>query len=330
MLSRKRSIKRLTYALTVAGLLTSITVSFASGTLPQNLNNAPSPNGGTVAPQSTPSDADIIKQADSKVDIVADEKKHELSPEEIKQIKDMWEQMRRVQETPVGDQPKPEISTVNLDLSPGSTPPVVRISSSTGVIMDFMDASGKPWMIDHAINMSANEIDLEGKPFDPKHPQNSVFAKAKRYGSVGNVAVFLRNLSTPVIVTLLAGQKSVDYRVDFRVPAYLGNSDGVQYVHGQSNRFDNRLTSASMGITPSGCKQSISSVDGVMAWSCGEAEQIIRTNGILLSPATLDGEKMTGLDGTNVYLIPKSPVVSVAVGGSIKNVEIKNFEDTQR
>ena len=310
-----------------AGILSAGFAHADANGLPSNLNNAPAPNGTEVSPKKPLSDQDIIKQADAQVDIVADEKKRELSPDEIKQIKTLWEQMRRVQETPVGDQPKPEISVVNLDLSPGSTPPVVRISSSTGVIMDFMDATGHPWYIDHVVNMSTSELDVENKSFEPKNPQNSVFAKAKRYGSIGNVAIFLRDLSTPVIVTLLAGQKSVDYRVDFRVPAVLGGANGSTFVHQTGGHFDNRLTSASMGITPNGCKQNITSVYGVMAWSCGEAETIIRTNGILLSPATLDGEKLAGLDGTNVYLIPKSPVVSVAVNGQIKNVEIKTFED---
>lgn len=295
----------------------------ASGAVTQQ---APAPDGGSVAP--VKSDKEVISEskaispkppvAPPVPNIVKDTENREITPDEIRQIKAMWEDMRRAQETPAGSQPKPAISMVNLNLSPGSTPPVVRLSSRTGVILDFMDSAGLPWPIDHVVNMSGNEIEVEDKPLDPKSDQNSVFAKSKHFGSVGNVAVFLRGLPTPVIVTMLSGQKDVDYRVDFRVPAYLHKEDGQHY---DKSYFDDRLASATMGINPSGCKRFGTDSKQVMVWGCSE-DMIVRVAGVLLSPAPLDGKKANSLDGTKAYIIPSSPVLSVSVDGEIRFVKV--------
>lgn len=251
-------------------------------------------------------------------DFVEQVTEREPTKEELIKIKKLWEGMRSVQEKSVAEQPRPTISMMNLDLSPGSTPPLVRISNQTGVLMMFMDANGKRWPVEHVDSLSDNEIEVQNKPYEKGHNQYSVFAKAKRSGAIGNVAIFLRDFDTPIIVTLLAGQKEVDYRVDFRVPSSLdGSAIGLQY----KSEFDDRLSAAVMGITPSGCTPQSSDDKSLMAWQC-QSDSIIRSRGILLSPATLDGKKVSGSDGTNAYLIPTTPVVSMAYDGEIKSVKL--------
>ena len=293
---------------------------------------ADDPDTGHKSHRSTKSDQEIVKESATlaekngaplpETDIVKDTSNGEPTPDEIRRIKSMWEEMRRAQETPVGPQPKPSISLINLNLSPGSTPPVVRVSSRTGVIMDFIDASGAPWYVDRVINMSENEIEVEGKPADKTVEQNSVFAKAKHFGSIGNVAIFLKKLPMPVIVTMLSGQKETDYRVDFRVPAYVNGDQPISRE--DPSFFDNRLASATMGINPDGCLRFKTDSKQVMACGCKD-DMILRVDGTLLSPAPIDGKKVTSIDGSKAYIIPPSPVVSVAVDGHINlvNVEIK-------
>lgn len=265
---------------------------------------APLPQGGT-----TPAIAPIPK---TDFDLVGEVRSREPTSEDIGQIKTIWEEMRRAQEKPAGDQPRPVISMVNLDLSPGSTPPLVRISNQTGAILLFMDSSGKRWAIDHVTNLSDNAIETQDKPFDQTKDQSSIFVKAKRFGATGNVAVYLRGFDTPIIITLLAGQKDVDYRVDFRVPANInGQSTSISP---DRQEFDARLTSAIMGITPTECGALSSDSREVSAWQCRDGI-IIRSGGILLSPATIDGKKIVGSDGTRAYLIPDTPVVSMMSGG---------------
>jgi intracellular multiplication protein IcmK len=338
-------------------LLTSF-CGFADDSVP-----APSPDGSEVKKTSIDNKSVIksAKELDGKndksdqpadpadsIDIIKEQKDRELTPDQIRQIKLMWEDMRRAQETPQGTQPKPVISVINLDLSPGSTPPLIRISNRTGVILDFMDAGGSPWPIENVVNMSDTEIETSGwekkqtqtqmpaatgtagsgsgnkQSEAPVEERNSVFVKAKRFGSQGNVGVFLKGMSTPVIVTLLAGQKDVDYRVDFRVPGYIGG--GTSGRGNAKMAYDNRLASASMGITAEGCQREQVNDDDAMVWSCdgkqGQGDMLVRSSGILLSPAPLDGKKLQGVDGTHAYLIPSSPVVTIAFGSRIKSISI--------
>lgn len=281
---------------------------------------APSPDGGQVtAKVATHSDKKDGEGSDkTEDDLVEEVKSREPTVDELIKIKQIWEGMRRVQEKPSGDQPRPVISMTNVNLSPGSTPPMVRISNNTGVIMMFMDMHGRKWPVDHVTNLSENQLETPEKPVDAAKEQSSVYVKAKKFGATGNVAVFLKNFDTPVIITFLAGQGNVDYRVDFRIPASLDNASA-----GSSDRqeFDDRLASAVMGITPAGCSIEKSDSRSVLAWKC-EKDMVIRSSGILLSPATIDGKKASGADGTNAYVIPVTPVVSMMMDGSAKTIKL--------
>ena len=301
-------------------------------------NTAPPPVPGKT---STITDSTVIEEANKmsgdphamspddppSPDILKDTIDNYPTPEDLRNIKKLWEGLRRETETPRGSQPKPVISTQNLNLSPGTTPPVVRISDETGVILDFMDAKGSPWPIDHVVNMSSNQIDTEEKSLDPKKDQNSIFCKSRKYGGSGNVAIYLKSMPTPVIITLLSGQKEVDYRVDFRVPAVLSTDKSGLFGGYQKTYFDNRLASATMGIAPDGCHQWKTSSKQVMVWGCKD-DMIVRADGILLSPAPIDGQKMDSIDGTKAYEVPKTPVLSVATDGAVNlvSVEIKDDE----
>ena len=282
----------------------------APSTAPQNTPTpatlAPSPDGGQVAPQKT------------EADLVSEVRTNEPTSAEIRDIKDIWESMRRAQEKPSGDQPRPVISMTNVNLSPGSTPPLVRLSNTTGAILMFMDANGRKWPVDHVDNLSENQVDTSDKPIDPTKDQSSIYVKAKKFGAAGNIAVFLRNMDTPVIITFLAGQKDVDYRVDFRIPASVDGSVSGGII---SEHFDNRLSSAIMRITPSGCESEKSDSVDLIAWRC-DKELIIRSAGVLLSPATIDGKKASGADGTRAYIIPVTPVVSMLIGGKARTIKL--------
>lgn len=280
--------------------------------------NAPVPAGGQVAPGGAAPEVTAVTTPKTDFDLVGEVKKREPTPEEIAQIKLIWEQMRRVQEKPAGDQPRPVISMTNVDLSPGSTPPMVRLSNSTGAILMFMDMYGHKWAIDHVSNLSEADLDAQDKPADSTKEQSSVFVKAKKFGASGNLAVFLKDLDTPIIITFLAGQKDVDYRVDFRIPA---SREGVVSGAAEKQIFDTRLSYALMSVSPDGCTPAKTDNPEILAWNCMK-DAIIRSSGILLSPATIDGKKASGADGTHAYLIPMTPVVSMMVGGKAVSVKI--------
>lgn len=69
--------------------------------------------------------------------------------------------------------------------------------------------------------------------------------------NVGNLAVQLRGLETPVMVTLISGQKAVDYRIDLRVP---GNGPNAKALLGRSlpQSADPALLNILEGVPPAG------------------------------------------------------------------------------
>jgi intracellular multiplication protein IcmK len=324
-------LKQITRYCVVAAILLSSDMAAASpsdmlgktaATISGNVNAPPSPGADTSSPTSFPP----FPLASDESPIVDEIKASEPTPEEILQIKKIWQDVNNAKGRPIGDQPRPVITTVSIDLSPGSTPPVVRVSNQTGSIMVFLDATGKEWPIAHVVNMSQDTIDAQDKPIEGS-AGNSLFAKIKRYGASGNIGVFLKDLSTPIIITMLSGQKDVDYRVDFRVPARIrpSTSDQPGAVAAVSKtEWDDRLSNALMAITPAGCKAQNTSSPDVMVWACEKSQSIIRSKGVLLSPAPLNGRKLVASDSTKAYLIPSSPVLSMLMNGITASIRVTN------
>lgn len=276
---------------------------------------------------------DEQKQNGSGSPLVKEVESSEPSPEEILAIKKIWANINAAKSRPVGDQPRPVISTMNVDLSPGSTPPIVRVSDQTGTILSFLDANGNEWKITHVINLSSGVIEAQDKPLSQNYG-NTMYVKVKVSGTSGNIAIFLEDYSTPIIVTVLSAQKDVDYRVDFRIPALInvgGSKGGGLTTNGSYSQdtqgsgrteWDDKMVTASMGIKPDGCDPKKTSNKDVMVWSCDKEQFIIRSHGVLLSPAPLNGKKIIASDMTKVYVIPASPILSMLINKSVASVVI--------
>ena len=136
-----------------------------------------------------------------------------LSPEQIKTLHYLFDQSQRAASAYPGVPPKPTSTSVIVNLSPGATPPVVRLSSGFVTSLVFLDSTGAPWPI--------NAIDMGNpKSFNVEWNKkgNTLLVQALDHYQSGNLAVMLKGLDTPVMLTLLPGQNAVDYRVDLRVP----------------------------------------------------------------------------------------------------------------
>lgn len=278
-------------------------------------------------------------RANSVSPIVQEVKDSEPTKEEILQVKKVWAEVNDAKGRPVGDQAKPTISLVNVDLSPGSTPPIVRTAMGSGSIISFIDATGRDWPIVSITNMSESTVEVPSKPIEGA--PNSMSVKIKIEGASGNFAVFLEGSTTPVVVTALSSQKNIDYRVDMRIPAIrkVGKSGGAGQVgtisdsgaqsleNGVSRTaWDDKLSDALMNLTPSGCKaKSTSNVD-VSVWECDGKQSIVRSKGVMLSPATLNNRKLIASDSTKAYLIPSTPILSMLINGSSTSVKVTDKE----
>ncbi|MEX3917840.1 DotH/IcmK family type IV secretion protein [Paraburkholderia sp. BR10872] len=238
-----------------------------------------------------------------------------LTADQIRALRKRIDDSRRAANASPTRPPKPVYSTQTVDLSPGAPPPIVRVSD-LGSAVTFIDAGGNPWDIVEVNNLAKGRFDVLHPV--PNVPTITITAQG---GYVeGDVAVFLKGLSFPVVLKMVAGQRETDYRMDVRIPRRGPNaiaparstpeiglpSDVMQAIlDGTQTTRD--ATPVKMENAP----------QGMTAFAEGD-HIMLRTNLFLSNPAFFGS--IAGADGTHVYDIPRTPVVTVTENGVERNV----------
>lgn len=240
-----------------------------------------------------------------------------LSPGEIKMLRSRQDDIRRASSLPVKTPPTPRVRHLNADLSPGSTPPMVRLAAGNGTGVSFIDQSGAPWPVS-AIDL-ANKEDFSAALSVPG--TNVVTLNASSTYGQGNMLVFLKDLPTPVVVTLLAGQHDVDYRLDIRVPHRGPNAYPEAIPTDVSVRFNPALGDVLDGVVPAGVKPvAVNGVTG-MAWRSGN-HLLLRTPYTLMSPAPI--QMTSSQDGTKAYELPFTNSILVSQDGHLVTMRVSD------
>lgn len=237
-----------------------------------------------------------------------------LSPDEIRELKKELDQSRRAANEHVGTPPRPVSRSVDVDLSPGSPPVVARLFPGHVTTLSFVDVTGSAWPINSIVNGDPKSFDIRAI----ENGSNTATIASLGWYSVGNMAVMLSGLPSPVTVTLVGGQKEVDYRLDMRIPLRGPNALPQQVVGntapGQNADFLNILD----GVAPKAAAPLKVEGEG-QAWMLN-GSVVYRSRNALISPAWTS--KVQSSDGTYVYEVPYVPVLLVSSGGSIKEVRI--------
>lgn len=244
-----------------------------------------------------------------------------LTPAQIREMARIMEQAERAAAEAPRYTPKAVSSSVVANLAPGATPPVVRLFANHVTTVVFMDQLGNP--------MSIRAVDL-GAPdsFSMTHsPQedgttNFISISPKAMYASGNVVIALEGVSAPVALTLISGQREVDYRVDVRVRGV--TAKGTVQASGLPGNVGNETMSMLGGFTPDGSKPLRTSSDAVQAWSMGDRFYVRTPSATtLLSPAHL--EMVKAPDGSAVYVIPPTPVLMLLAGNDTASVTITGY-----
>lgn len=242
-----------------------------------------------------------------------------LSPEQIKVLHYMFDQSQRAATTYPGTPPRPTSSTVIVNLSPGATPPVIRLRAGYVSSLVFLDSTGQPWPIvaydlgdPQAFNIAPNQPD--GK-------SNTLLVQALDTYKSGNLAVMLKDQNTPIMLTLLPGQRAIDYRVDLRVPGLGPNAqpDSTGLPEVATPQLVNFLD----GVPPQEAKTiTVEGASSCQAWLWNN-HLFLRTRLTILSPSWIS--TMSSPDGTHVYELTKTPVVLASQRGSVVQLMIKGL-----
>lgn len=236
-----------------------------------------------------------------------------LKPSEIRGLRNQFEDTRRATAyQPI--QAIPRISTLSVDLSPGSVLPVLRVLPGEMSTIVFVDYTGAPWPLAAAPRVSNNEL------FDVEWLEgtSSVIVSALSTFNDGNITVFLKGLPTPVVVKLATGEvdsphnnvRIVDYRLDLRIPGRGPNAKSLVEGTPKLGLYNDTLQAFLDGVPPTEAKRV--EVEGapkmVQVWQI-ENSLFIRTP---FSIQTAFEQSLSAADGTSVYQIALTPFVSLS------------------
>lgn len=241
-----------------------------------------------------------------------------LTPNQILDLKRRFNKVERAKSIEQDVPPKPTSSAIVVDLEPGSTPPVIRLSSGFISSLVFVDVTGAPWPIKAYDIGDPQSFSVQWQPQkdikDATGLGNTLLIQSNVMYKQGNLAVMLKGLNTPIMVTLVPGQKAVDYRVDIQVPKH---GPYATYSEGRlPNSTSNDLVSVLNHIAPSGSKSLEVKGGRAEAW-VKDSKLFIRTPYHIISPSWYS--TMSSSDGTvRAYsLQPASVVLALDHGKTI-------------
>lgn len=239
-----------------------------------------------------------------------------LTPEQILQMRQQEDKTQQAIATTPNTPPIPVSSTLTVDLSPGITPPVVRLASGFVTSLVFVDSSGQPWPIaDYSLG-NPGDFNIQ---WDKK--AHTLFIQSTTTYSSANLAIRLAKLDTPVMISLVSGQKYVDYRVDLQVQGRGPNALAPMTGDALPNASP-LLLNALDGIPPPGSQELEVSGGLGRAWLSG-GKLIFRTQLIVLSPAW--STIASSPDGTRVYEMTQTPLILASHNGKPIEIVIKGL-----
>lgn len=245
-----------------------------------------------------------------------------LSPNEIKDVRRIFNRTQQAGAF-TGDVPaKPVSSTIMVDISPGASPPVVRLSSGFVSSLVFLDSSGAPWPIQAYDLGDPKSFNIQWSQSSGENSiDNTLMIQAITMYKVANLAVVLKGLNTPIMLTLVPGQEVVDYRVDIRAPG-LGPKARPTY-----NMMPASASSVLIDILndvgPDKAKRLTVKGSNASAWLVDKT-MYLRTDMTVVSPSWIS--TMSGSEGgVNAYELPQSSVVLALKNGKVNKLQIEGF-----
>lgn len=235
-----------------------------------------------------------------------------MSSDQIAKLREAFNETQLAAATPAGIPPKPTTTSLIVNLSPQSAPPVIRLGAGYISSLVFMDSTGQPWPIAAYSIGDPNAFNIQ---WDKKG--NTLLVQSASFYKRSNLAVILKDLNTPVMLTLLAGQGAVDYRVDLRIPELGPNAMFVQ--NGLPDMANPELLEVLNGVPPHHSKRLKVTGGDAEAWIVRN-KLYLRTTLDIISPAWQ--AIMTSIDGTHAYLLQPSPVILALQRGKEKTLTL--------
>lgn len=241
-----------------------------------------------------------------------------LTPAQIIKLHKMLDATQAATAASATTPPVPVTTTRMVSLQPGTLPPVIRLAQGFVSSLVFVDNTGQPWPITSYDVGNSQAFNVQA----PQKGGNTLMIQAMSPYTYGNMAVKLQGLTTPIMLTLIPGQKQMDYRADLHVEKSGPNAKATAGGSGLPAPASNVLLTVLNGVTPKGAKVLQASDPGTEAWSMG-SKMFLRTKLTVVSPGWIS--MMRSADGTVAYEMQKTPSVLVSESGKLVNLKIEDF-----
>lgn len=242
-----------------------------------------------------------------------------MTPEQIQRLHQQFKSTQFATETDPNTPPRPVASSKEVSLAPGVTPPVIRLAQGFVSSLVFVDSTGAPWPIKAYDLGDPGSFNIQ---WDKK--SNTLMIQATKLYTYGNLAVELEKLPTPVMITLVPGQKAVDYRADLRIQGFGPNAKDIPRSKGLPESANPVLLGILDGVPPSGSSTLQVLGGNAQAWRQGE-KLFLRTRLTLLSPSWTS--TMTSADGTKAYELQSAPTLLAFDNGKVVQLTLKRFDE---
>ena len=240
-----------------------------------------------------------------------------LTADQIRVLHGIFSNTQRAVGEVTGIPPKPTSTSKIVNLSPGATPPIIRLAAGFVSSLVFLDATGAAWPIESYDLGDPKSYNIQ---WDKK--SNMLLVQAISEYKSGNLAVMLRGSNTPIMLTLLPGQRAVDYRVDLRVPGLGPNAEPAampETLPGASNPI---LLDVLNGIAPVGARALKVQGRDCSIWLLNN-KIYLRTRLTILSPAWISS--LSSADGMHAYEMRQTPVVLASENGKMIKLTIQGL-----
>jgi intracellular multiplication protein IcmK len=236
-----------------------------------------------------------------------------LSPDQIMQLHKFYDLTQQAKAASPSTPPTPHFSSTVVNLEPGSIAPVVRLAAGFVTSLLFIDATGAAWPITAYSIGDPQNFNIQ---WDQK--SNAMFIQSLKQYSHGNLAVRLNGLDTPIMITLVSGQKNVDFRVDLQIQGRGPDAKAAVIETTFHSNVNPVLINILDGVPPRGSIKLAVSGDHGEAW-LADNKIYFRSRLTVLSPAWIG--TVSSPDGMHVYELMLTPYIVASQNG--RTVDIK-------
>ncbi|EFC1331706.1 conjugal transfer protein TraN, partial [Escherichia coli] len=210
----------------------------------------------------------------------------------------------------------PRISSLTVNLSPGASLPLVRTALHNVSVVTFTDINGSPWpQSDPPYNAAPGH-------FDVQFNGNMVSVTPLRAWAAGNVTVYLKGLSVPVILNITSGEtdtntlsQEIDSRLDLRIPRQGPVSPVVAVPSEKIALHDATLQAFLDGVPPDDPTvrrlKFSGNVPDTTIWQHGD-DLLVRSRAMLRDEFE---QTLASADGTRLWKLPVTPLLTFSVNG---------------